>query len=63
MSQEILTWAIDQMFPRGAVRNIVIGESIDYGMTRPANKLRASKESTLKGTQTKSEPGLAGFPY
>jgi hypothetical protein len=31
--------------------------------TRPANKLRASKESTLKGTQTKLEPGLAGFPY
>jgi hypothetical protein len=24
---------------------------IDYGMTRPANELRASKESTLKGTQ------------
>jgi hypothetical protein len=32
-------------------------------VTRPANKLRASKESTLKGTQTNSEPGLAGFPY
>ncbi len=32
-------------------------------MTRSANELRASKESTLKGTQTKLEPGLAGFPY
>jgi hypothetical protein len=40
------------------VRNL-----IDYGPTRPANKLRASEESTLKGTQTNSEPGLAGFPY
>jgi hypothetical protein len=38
-------------------------ELLDYGMTRPANELRASKESTLKGTQTKSEPGLAGFSY
>jgi hypothetical protein len=37
-------------------------ELIDYGHTRPANELRASKESTLKGTQTTSEPGLAGFP-
>jgi hypothetical protein len=27
---------------------------IDYGITPPANELRASKESTLKGTQTKS---------
>jgi hypothetical protein len=40
-----------------------LSKLIDYGMARPANKLRASKESTLKGTQTKSEPSLAGFPY
>jgi hypothetical protein len=38
-------------------------EAIDYAHRPPANELRASKESTLKGTQTKSEPGLAGFPY
>jgi hypothetical protein len=36
---------------------------IHYGSTRPARERRASKESTLKGTQPKSEPGLAGFPY
>jgi hypothetical protein len=31
-----------------------IWKCLDYGHTRPANKLRASQESTLKGTQTKS---------
>jgi hypothetical protein len=33
----------------------------DYATAPPASELRASKESPLKGTQTKSEPGLAGF--
>ncbi len=36
---------------------------IDSGPSPPANKLRASQESTRSGTQTKLEPGLAGLSY
>jgi hypothetical protein len=44
-------------------RVVPANQWLDYAARPPVAQARASKESTLKGTQSKLEPGLAGLPY